>query len=175
VNEAPPPAPDSGVSAALRDLESGTRAILSGQLTGMYLSGSLVGPEPRSRLDPLAPLVEMRRASLAIPETWQAGAQDDPSWLDWLRDRQAQVFVALTLCRLLYTFETGGVASKPGAALWAQKALGQPWSALIERSLAAQHEQGRALESEVGDTVALVHYTAERGRQAVGVRPCNLG
>ena len=124
----------------------------------------MAGPDPRTLIDPVAPS-DMRRAVAAIPALWLEQAQHDPAWLAWLQQRGHQAFVVLTLCRLLYTLDSGAVASKPAAAQWAQKALGRRWADLIERSRARQQESGDTPESDVNDTVALIQYTVERFRQ----------
>ena len=92
-------------------------------------------------------------------------ARTDPGWLGWLREPGSQAFVTLTLCRLLYTLATGGVASKPGAARWAQQALEPRWRGLVTRALAGQHDPVPPMEQDIAGTVALVHYTVERFRQ----------
>jgi hypothetical protein len=104
----------------------------------------------------------MRRMVARIPEMWRSDAHNDPSWLDWLRVRRNQSFVVLTLCRLLYTLETGKVASKPAAARWAQEYLGERWTHLIECARAGNGDRSPAPETEVAETVALVEFTVER-------------
>jgi hypothetical protein len=121
----------------------------------------VAGPDPHTLVDPIDP-ADMRRAIPAIPNMWQEHVRDDPSWLDWLRQRENQAFVVLTLCRLLYTLDEADVASKPFAARWAQKNLGTQWAGLIERALAGQHERSKTPESDVNNTVALIQYTLER-------------
>lgn len=107
----------------------------------------------------------MRRAGAAIAGTWLDQARADPSWLAWFRQRDAQAFVLLTLCRLLYTMETGRVASKPGAARWAQEAVGPRWAELIERALAGQHDHTEIPDREADETLALIQHTVDRFRQ----------
>ena len=70
--------------------------------------------------------------------------------------------MVLTLCRLLYTLETGSVTSKPGAARWAEQALETRWAGLISRSLAGKHDSRDTPESDVSDTVALIAHTVDR-------------
>ncbi len=89
----------------------------------------------------------------------QREAREDPTWLPWLRERQSQAFVVLTLCRLLYTLERAAVASKPAAACWAQEALDDRWSPLIDRALAGHHAQGPIEPWEEQQTLALIDYT----------------
>jgi Domain of unknown function (DUF4111) len=82
-----------------------------------------------------------------------------------LHQKGSQTFVVLTLCRLLYTLDSGAVASKPFAARWAKKALSGQWTGLIERSLARQYDSEEALESDMNETVALIQHTFERFQQ----------
>jgi hypothetical protein len=124
----------------------------------------VAGPEPRTLIDAVNP-DDMRGAAAPIAELWLEQARNDPSWLDWLRPRQHQAFVVLTLCRLLYTLDTGSVASKPAAARWAETALGARWVGLIRGSLEGQHDSGDATQSDLDDTVALVQYTVNRFRE----------
>lgn len=125
---------------------------------------TLAGPDPRTLLDPLDPDA-LRRAVLPIPVIWLGLAYHDPAWLAWLRERANQAFVALTLCRLLYTLDTGRVASKPGAARWAQQALGAHWAGLLARSLAGQPDSGPIPDSDLAATVSLIGYTVRQFRQ----------
>ena len=125
---------------------------------------AVAGPHPRTLLDPVDPDA-MRREGVAIMEQWLEQARHDPSWLEWLRHRRNQAFVVQTLCRLLYTYETGAVASKPAAARWAQQSVSQRWAALIARSVAGQHDGGDAPESDERETVAFVAYTVDHFRQ----------
>jgi hypothetical protein len=122
---------------------------------------ALAGPDPQTLIDPVDP-DEMRRTVAQIPAMWLREAHNDPSWLAWLHVRKHQAFVTLTLCRLLYTLEVGVVASKPGAARWAQAALGERWLGLIEDALAGQYDSSLIAEHEVQETVALVAYTVEQ-------------
>jgi hypothetical protein len=85
--------------------------------------------------------------------------------LAWLRQRKNQAFVVLTLCRLLYTLESGAVASKPGAARWAQQAVGPRWAGLIERALAGQQDSTEIPDSDADETVALIQHTVDRFQQ----------
>ena len=85
----------------------------------------IAGPEPSELLDPVDSN-EMRRDGAIIAHTWLDQAEHDPTWLDWARPRAYFAFVVATLCRLLYTLETGGVASKPAATRWAQETLDEP-------------------------------------------------
>jgi hypothetical protein len=82
--------------------------------------------------------------------------------LDWARPRAYFAFVVATLCRLLYTLETGGVASKPAATRWAQETLGSRWSDFIARSWEARRETSETPQANMGALVAFIHSTAAR-------------
>jgi hypothetical protein len=125
---------------------------------------AVAGPTPRTFIPPVPP-ADLNRAGAGIAAQWLDQARTDPSWLDWLRPRRHQAFVVLTLCRLLYTLETGGVISKPGAARWGVQRLGPEWTGLIAQAVAGQHAAGDATAHDIAETVALVALTVERFRQ----------
>jgi hypothetical protein len=123
------------------------------------------GPDPHTLLDPVDP-DDLRRASAAIVERWQDQAQGDDSWLAWVREPDNLRFVALTLCRLLYTLDTGSVASKPAAARWAERTLLSRWSAPIVRALTKPRANAADLsEDAVAEALRFLEYTNERYRQ----------
>jgi hypothetical protein len=83
-----------------------------------------------------------------------------------LQVRRAHTYVVLTLCRLLYTLDTGSVASKPMAARWAAHARAIRWSELIGRAIAEARTAAAAVpEDAVHDALALLEYTDEQYRQ----------
>lgn len=84
---------------------------------------TVVGPDPHELIDPVS-VDEMRGALRDMAETWLRPELDNPSWVVQTRN---QPFAIITMCRSLYVFEHGDVASKAIAGRWAQKALGQPW------------------------------------------------
>ena len=123
----------------------------------------VAGPDPRTLVDTINPQA-MHSAAAEIAGLWIEQADTDPMWLAWLRQRDAQTFVILTLCRLLYSLATGSVASKPRAAEWAQKELGEPWARLIEGTLAKQHEAGSIAQCEEDETLAFIQFTLEQSK-----------
>jgi len=65
-------------------------------------------------------------------------------WKAWVHDTGGpggQAYAVLTLCRALYTANTGRQVSKRQAALWAQSQLAE-WTTLIEWALACHYEGG---------------------------------
>ncbi|HEX8034477.1 MAG TPA: aminoglycoside adenylyltransferase domain-containing protein [Ktedonobacterales bacterium] len=123
------------------------------------------GPNPRSLLDPVHP-DELRRASAATVEEWQARAHGDSAWVVGLQVRRQHTYVVLTLCRLLYTLETGSVASKPAAARWVERTRASRWSELIGRATTEQRTYAADVpEDAVNDALAFLEYTYEQYRQ----------
>jgi hypothetical protein len=123
----------------------------------------LAGPDPRTLMDPIKPQ-DMHSAVATIAGLWLEQAQHDPDWLDWVRQRKHQVFVILTLCRMLYSLATGAVVSKFSAAQWAKTALDQRWTTLITSSLAQPPDELEILPSELDDTLAFIQYTLEQSQ-----------
>lgn len=122
------------------------------------------GPDPRSLLDAVHP-DELRRASAATAAQWRALAHGDPAWVGGLQDRPQHAYVVLTLCRLLYTLDTGAVASKPAAARWAEHTLAARWRALIGRATTELRDHAAEVpEDAVHDALAFLEYTDEQYR-----------
>lgn len=123
----------------------------------------IAGPDPRTITDPVD-AAGMQRAVAAIARGWQEQANQDPDWLEWVRHRDAQSFVVLTLCRMLYSLAIGDVASKPAAARWAIKTLDQRWAALIDRSLTGLPDQKEESNRDLEETLEFIRYTVEKSQ-----------
>ena len=123
------------------------------------------GPEPQTLIDPVD-REDMRGAVAAITGQWLDQAVHDPDWLNWVLRRKNQAFVVLTLCRMLYSLETGGVASKPAAARWAEATVDERWTPLITRALAGQNDTRTAVEDDVRATIALIEIINRRSTSA---------
>lgn len=124
----------------------------------------LAGPDPRTLIDPIDP-GEIRHAVAPLAEAWFGPALLDP---ELLRRRGAHAFLVLTLCRILYTLDSGAVVSKPIAARWARQLCAGRWVSLIERATAWRKHpdcQEPLSNVEVRDTQTFIAYTLERGRQ----------
>jgi Domain of unknown function (DUF4111)/Nucleotidyltransferase domain len=122
------------------------------------------GPAPRSLLDPVHP-DDLRGASAAKVEDWRARAHGDPEWVAGLQVRREHTYVVMTLCRLLYTLDTGSVASKRMAARWAARTRASRWSELIERATTEPRDTTAVPQDAVNDSLALLEYTYEHYRQ----------
>lgn len=93
---------------------------------------ALYGPPARTLVDPITPEA-LRSAAAGTLREWWAPQLDDPSLL---RAPEYQAYAVLTMCRSLYTMETGDVASKPAAARWALAGPAAHLSSLIEQAMA---------------------------------------
>lgn len=118
----------------------------------------LAGPAPQTLIDPVQPN-DLRRAVLGILREWWSPMLDDP---DRLHSSEYQAYAILTMCRMFYTLQHGILVSKPVAARWAQKALGEPWAAVIELALAWRHD---AQMEKLNETLDFIRYTLERSQQ----------
>lgn len=114
----------------------------------------VAGPALHTLIDPVPPN-DVRRAALATLEEWWAPQLDDPFRL---RSREYQAYAILTMCRALYTLQHGTVATKTVAARWAQEALGEPWTALIEPAL---RWPNGAQPDVLIETLDFIRYTLE--------------
>ena len=96
----------------------------------------LAGPDPKTLIDAVDP-DDIRQAVKGVLQEWWLPMLEDPSWLK-RHGSEYHAFAILTMCRALHALEYGTIVSKPMAARWAQKELGEKWSEVIERSLAVQ-------------------------------------
>ena len=91
---------------------------------------TLYGPEPASLIDPVSS-EQLKAAMRKELNTW---------WRPMLRrssklqPRRYQAFAIFTMCRALYLFEHGRIASKPEAARWAISSLDSKWRPVINRA-----------------------------------------
>jgi hypothetical protein len=119
------------------------------------------GPDPRTLIDPINPQ-DVRAAVAAISGLWLEQARDDLDWLAWVSHRGNQVFVILTLCRMLYSLRNEAVVSKLVAARWVQRELDRRWTTLVAASLAKRYESQEVLDNELDETIAFVRYTFDQ-------------
>lgn len=87
---------------------------------------ALFGPFATALIDPISKQ-EFLRAVREQTVAWQA-------WIDHMRERKAQAYAILTMCRALYAYTNGEQVSKKQAAEWAQVRLPQ-WAPLIQQAL----------------------------------------
>jgi hypothetical protein len=124
----------------------------------------VAGPDPRELIDPIGP-GELRAAVRAsMLGDWSGRVEPDADTA-WLRPRNYQAFVVLTMCRNLSALERGVLVSKPVAAAWAARRLGPPWAALVERSLAWRADV-RVDDTHLPETLRFVAHAVELARSA---------
>lgn len=122
----------------------------------------LTGPHPRDLIDPVPPQA-LRLSMLRMFDEWilplLAGGAS-------FHSRGDQSYTVLSLCRALFTLETGEVASKTAAARWAQVELGDRWVSLIDRALLGRHKPQLDPESwDVQETLEFARFAAGRRGQ----------
>ncbi len=117
----------------------------------------VAGPAPQDLIDPIQP-DDLRRAVLAILREWWAPMLHDPAWLR-SHGSEYQAFAVLTMCRALYTLQTGNIVSKPAAARWAQEMLDERWAALIQWALTWQPAVS---VNKLAETLDFIQHTLER-------------
>jgi predicted nucleotidyltransferase len=124
----------------------------------------LSGPDPKELIEPIAGEV-LRAEAHSILREYAAWAKSEGGAFR----RWDQAYLVLTLCRVLYTAETGGVAGKRQAVAWATDELDPVWRPLLERAIAARDDpnlKGRfpAERAAMEETLRFVEYA--RGRLA---------
>jgi hypothetical protein len=92
---------------------------------------ALAGPEPKAFIAPVD-AAALKAETLAVLHGWWRSQVDDPVRLE---RRGYQAYAVLTMCRMLYTLETGAVASKPAAARWARPRIADRWRDVIDRAV----------------------------------------
>jgi predicted nucleotidyltransferase len=122
---------------------------------------TLAGPDPRSLVREVSAEALRSRMRRLI----ESFLPDLFSWTSF-EIAWAQRYAVTTLCRMLYTLDTGGVASKQASLEWAKNALTSPWHDLIQQVL-----DDRALGWDPDDaprtgsveaTIAFSEYAKER-------------
>jgi hypothetical protein len=91
---------------------------------------ALAGPGPLQLVAEVPPDV-LRRSMRPLIENFL------PDLFTWINfdTAWAQRYAVTTMCRMLYTLETGEVASKPAALKWANEALAPAWHDLIQQAV----------------------------------------
>ena len=97
---------------------------------------ALVGPPPRTLIDPISS-GDLSQALPALMREWREWVTQT----ELIHQRTYQAHMIVTMCRALYTFKHGAIASKPEAAAWAEQELPQ-WSPLIRDAMARRAAKG---------------------------------
>ena len=123
---------------------------------------SLDGPPPHELIDPVSP-DDMRCAMPYVMREWGEPRLTDSAIL---QNRGYQSFMVLSLCRILYTLQTGEVVSKPAAATWARENLGEQWAPLIDRATAGRQVPREESEPrDVQGTLDFIRLAIDRSKE----------
>jgi predicted nucleotidyltransferase len=90
----------------------------------------------------------------------QKQVQDWADWIYYMRQRKAQAYAILTMCRALYAYKNAAQVSKRQAALWVMQELPQ-WAVLIANALswrAAWRDEGVDHEATFPETLRFVQF-----------------
>jgi predicted nucleotidyltransferase len=124
----------------------------------------LLGPDPKTLIDPISP-EELRDAiSLRIRE-WAAWAAN-PHDPEWLPPRSHQAYVVETMCRALYAIALGELASKQKATEWASSAMPEPWREVVEKAVAERADETPD-DGTIADVLSFVQWVASEGEASV--------
>ncbi len=122
---------------------------------------TLAGPDPRQLVAEVPANVFRKK----MPAQIESFLPDLFTWTNF-EIGWAQRYAVTTLCRMLYTLETGEVTSKPASLEWAKHALSPAWHDLIQQAI-----DDRTLGWDPGDpprngsvekTIAFAAYATER-------------
>ena len=119
-------------------------------------SKTLFGPSPITLIEPIS--------KEEFIQSVKDNARSWGKWVEGMKNRYAQSYAILSMCRALFSYKKGDQASKKEAAEWAQRELPE-WSTLIQNAIdwkeagihvcGKGHRQSRLpLTQEVGNAVA---------------------
>jgi predicted nucleotidyltransferase len=122
---------------------------------------TVAGPHPSTLIDPVS-ADDLREAMHNLLPRWGESLFNDPAEL---RRRGSQSYLVLSICRMLYTLETGAFTSKRHAADWAKRALDKKWCSLIDRAWdGRQHPDAEASAEDASETMDLMRYAVAAAR-----------
>jgi hypothetical protein len=131
---------------------------------------TLFGPPPTTLIDPISG-GELASAVFERVAAWRASIGES-------RHRNGQVYATLTLCRALYTFTHGELASKPHSALWAAEQMPE-WAPLIHEALRSWREDWYDDQVDhaatFAETVRFVVHVADRIERVAAARTSRTG
>lgn len=116
---------------------------------------ALAGPPP-DELVPTINIADVREANRRDLFLERLPSIEDP---DAVPDAHHEAYVTLTLCRILHREFNDEVVSKRVAARWVVDRFGARWKALIEATLAWQHDDEIDVRNEV---IAFAHFVSNQ-------------
>jgi len=125
---------------------------------------ALIGPGPKTLIDRISPdeLRDAARNELqSRVDDWAREWSDGENPAPWLGKRYYQAFEIETVCRALYTVETGELPTKPQAVAWALVTMPEPWHSLVQWSQV--HRADKTPDAfSIPDIIRFVRWAAER-------------
>lgn len=118
---------------------------------------ALAGPDIKSLIKEISIQTLKSAIQKNLYEYWEINISD----LIRYERSDYQVFAILTMCRSLYSLETGRITSKIEAAQWAIKQLDSNWKNLIELAIAWEPSQKI---NKVEETQNFVRYVLNKSR-----------
>ena len=115
----------------------------------------LSGPPLAGLIDPISPQDLRQAVRENLQEWWSPPFPAPQRFLG----SEYQAYAILTMCRSLYILEQGRMASKPEAARWAMRTLGESWCALISWAVTPTPGVG---EDRLDGTIGLIQFTLGR-------------
>ena len=114
-------------------------------------SKTLFGPSPKTLIEPIS--------KEEFIESVKDHARSWGEWVEGMKNRYAQSYAILAMCRALYSYKTGDQVSKKKAAEWAQKEIPE-WSGLIQNAIIWKEagKDTQADEINFPKTVQFVNY-----------------
>ena len=119
----------------------------------------LAGPEIAGLIDPVSP-ADLRAAMTPILAGWSRHMLEHP---EAYPRRGYQSYIILSHCRILYTLETGKVASKQAAAEWMKARIEPGLAQAIERAWDGRRRPDEsATPEDIRQTQAVIRFVLER-------------
>jgi hypothetical protein len=113
------------------------------------------GPDPATLIDPIS-RQDLRIAMRGVLAGWATDLLRRP---DALRAPGYQSYTVLSLCRILYTLDVGGVLAKADAAKWAIATLSSEWHDLITQAVVDRsRDHARPSDAAVARTLGFIEF-----------------
>lgn len=116
---------------------------------------SILGPDIKNLIQKISTQDLMLAIQKNLHEYWEVTLDDFSKF----NRSDYQVFAIFTMCRTLYSLETGAITSKMEAAQWALQRLDNNWKNLIELAIAWRPEQEI---NKLDETMQFVKYVLRK-------------
>jgi hypothetical protein len=116
----------------------------------------VAGPPPETLIEPV-PADTLRNAALTALRDWAVPMLEAPARI---AQRGYQSFIVLSLCRILFTLETGEINSKQDAAAWMMQRQ-TAWTPLVQRALFSRSTPDLPMADEdLAGTLLFIRFAA---------------